>query len=60
MKARPTLFQVERCPCGEPHDNWAAEEPGVLLCQMCWEKECSASWWIAVEPLIPLMQEDAA
>lgn len=35
------------CRCRVPHDNWPAED-GSDLCQMCWEDECSASWWQAM------------
>jgi hypothetical protein len=32
------------CKCGEPHDGWPGRDGGAL-CQMCWEVECSDSWW---------------
>ncbi len=34
--------------CPEPHDGWP-HLPDGELCQMCWEAECSASYWRAVE-----------
>ena len=34
--------------CGEPSDGWPANDGGEL-CQMCWEAECSESWWRMVE-----------
>ncbi len=49
---------TEQCPCGEAHDNWQSEDPKAKLCQGCWEKECDASWWAAVEPLIPFMSRE--
>ena len=36
--------EAKTCPCGEPHDGWPGEN-GEELCQMCWEAECSKSWW---------------
>jgi hypothetical protein len=32
------------CKCGAPHDGWPGND-GDELCQMCWEAECSESWW---------------
>jgi hypothetical protein len=32
------------CKCGEPHDGWPGNDGGEV-CQMCWEAECSESWW---------------
>jgi len=40
------------CNCGEPSEGWPGNDGGEL-CQMCWEKECSDSWWDAMEPLSP-------
>lgn len=37
----------DRCKCGQPHDGWPGSD-GRELCQMCWEAECSESWWQAV------------
>lgn len=51
------MSDTELCRCGEPHDNWSTEYPKTKLCQDCWEKECDASWWLAVEPLIPFMEQ---
>ena len=28
----------------EPHDGWP-DGRGGQLCQMCWEAQCSDSWW---------------
>lgn len=39
-----SAVQDSKCPCGEPHDNWPGDN-GSQLCQMCWERECDASWW---------------
>ena len=37
--------------CGEPAiDPWPSKAGGDL-CQMCWERECSESWWAAVKSL---------
>lgn len=38
----------EVCKCGKPHDGWPGSNGGEL-CQMCWEAECSESWWRMVE-----------
>lgn len=40
----------ELCKCGEPHDGWPGNNSGEL-CQMCWEAECSESWWRMVQQL---------
>lgn len=32
------------CKCGQPHDDWPGND-GSPICQMCWERECSESWW---------------
>ena len=42
-----TQQSEQRCKCGEPHDNWPGKDSGQL-CQMCWEAECSESWWACV------------
>ena len=36
------------CKCGKPHDDWPGNDGGDL-CQMCWERECSESWWRAMK-----------
>jgi hypothetical protein len=36
-----------KCKCGKLHDGWPGEDGG-LLCQDCWEAECSKSWWAVV------------
>lgn len=40
---RPSVA-LQSCPCGQPHDGWPGEGDDQL-CQMCWEKACSDSWW---------------
>lgn len=34
--------------CDEQHDNWPDGTPTGMLCQGCWEKECSRLWWEAL------------
>jgi hypothetical protein len=34
----------------EKSDGWTGKEGGEL-CQMCWERECSESWWDAMNGL---------
>lgn len=42
----------ELCPCGKrPHDDWPSKDGISNLCQMCWEAECSKSWWQMVVAL---------
>ena len=36
--------------CTQPHDNWPANDGG-LLCQDCCEAESSASWWATMRVL---------
>lgn len=40
---------VAQCSsCGAPSDGWPdgkKTDPPGELCQMCWEKDCSESWW---------------
>lgn len=42
----------ELCPkCGEPYGDdpiWPSKD-GSDICQMCWEAECSESWWGVIE-----------
>ena len=38
------------CKCGAPHDGWPGKD-GRELCQMCWEGQCSDSWWQMMEQL---------
>ena len=38
------------CKCSRPHDDWP-DKDGGMLCQMCWEAECSESWWQMVRAL---------
>jgi len=47
----------ERCKCGEPHDGWPGEDGGEL-CQMCWESQCSKSWWAMVAQLRPFYEAE--
>ena len=44
------------CKCGQPHDDWPSED-GRVLCQMCWERECSESWWRMVVAIDGLQHE---
>ena len=44
-----------KCKCGKPHDNWPGDDG--LLCQMCWESECDASWWETVIALEKAMRD---
>lgn len=37
----------KRCECGYPHDGWPGKD-GAMLCQMCWEAQCSSMWWAAL------------
>lgn len=44
------------CKCGAPHDGWPGSDGGEL-CQMCWEAQCSGSWWrycTQAEPPLPI------
>lgn len=39
------MTKPENCErCGEESDGWPGEKGGEL-CQMCWETQCSESWW---------------
>lgn len=40
----------ELCKCGRPHDGWPGKD-GQPVCQMCWEAQCSESWWRMVAVL---------
>lgn len=44
------MSDTSKCKCGEPHDNWPGKDGGEL-CQMCWEAECSESWWTMVKAI---------
>lgn len=51
----------ELCRCGEPHDEWP-DANGGELCQMCWEADCSKSWWETCGGLLkpkPTSQEES-
>ena len=39
-----------KCKCGAPHDGWPGNDGGEL-CQICWEAECSESWWRMAQSL---------
>jgi hypothetical protein len=38
------MSDTTKCKCGERHDGWPGKDGGEL-CQMCWEADCSESWW---------------
>jgi len=39
-----------KCRCGAPHDDWPGKD-GDLICQMCWESDCSESMSAENEPM---------
>jgi len=40
-----TSTQCNHPGCQKPHDNWPDGTPDGLLCQECWEAQCSREWW---------------
>ena len=34
----------------DPAERWPDDDDGTL-CQECWERECSVSWWVMVRAL---------
>lgn len=50
------------CPkCGEKNDdNWPVTVDGEIVwggCQICWEAECSESWWDMVDSISEMIEE---
>lgn len=43
---------IRCCRCGdriaEAEDGGGWPDKDGLLCQLCWERECSGLWWLAV------------
>lgn len=51
------MKKIDPCPsCGEMNsDNWPLNINGTIVhggCQLCWEADCSESWWEAVTTLM--------
>lgn len=49
--------EEQKCRCGKPSDGWP-DTNGGELCQMCWEADCSESWWKMVALLAPVSAEE--
>ncbi len=52
-----------KCPkCKKESDaDWPLDIDGEIKwggCQLCWESDCSDSWWQAVESIAPLMESE--
>jgi hypothetical protein len=46
------MTTCSRCfsPVPDPAEQWPDDDDGTL-CQECWERECSRSWWVMVRAL---------
>lgn len=57
--APPTIPTCSTCstPMRDPAERWPGEAPGAVICQECWEAECSESWWRGAAALVDLDAE---
>jgi len=55
---------MSECKCGEPSDGWPDTSQGAKrddeLCQVCWEAQCSESWWETHGGLVGLLPSAAS